>query len=64
MISESDYSSREKDMTVKVRNHQHPLEASRAYIPFYTSIMADLVKIIGGDAGLELCRGDVQYFPS
>jgi hypothetical protein len=61
----NDYSSTEKDMTViEVRTGQFYPSASAAYLPFYTSIVADLVKVICGDTRLELCSGDVQYFSS
>lgn len=51
-------------MTIKVRNNQRHLEASCAYIPFYTSFVANLVKVIRGNARLELCSDNVQYLSS
>lgn len=35
-----------------------------AHISFYTGSVAHLVKVVCGDAWLELCSGDVQDLPS
>lgn len=34
------------------------------YIPFDTSLVADLIQVIGGNAWPDLCCSDVQYLPS
>lgn len=66
VISESDCNSGETDTPGRVSNKQPHLkgERGRTHIPFYTCFMANLVKVVCGDAWLELRSGDVQNLPS
>ena len=53
-----------KDMTIKVRKDQRHVKEGYTYIPLYASFVADLIKVICGNARLDLCSSDVQYFSS
>ena len=66
MILESDCSSGETDKPGRISNKQpHPKDqCTYAYIPFYTCSMAHLIKVVCGDARLELCSGDVEDLTS
>ena len=48
-------------MTAKVKQISRYCTAGRAYVPFYASVVADLLKVIGGDARSERCSSDIQY---
>ena len=51
-------------MTLWLLGIVHVVNTERcAYLALYASLVADLVEVICGDTGLDLCSDNVEYFP-